>query len=202
MRLICFLLLNLAGWLQRNRHLIGLGLSLLLFGLALVACWHLVREINPDQVRESLAAVSPQALFGALLATVLGFAVMLAYEWSASRYADVDLPPPILALGGFCAFAIGNAVGLSALSGGSVRYRLYGRNGLSAGDVARMSLFASLSLGVSLPILAALAALLDLQDASAALRLSEPVLAVLAVAILLAALAQKMLAAIKVRQQP
>ncbi len=190
------------GWLQRNRHLIGLGLSLLLFGLALVACWHLVREINPDQVRESLAAVSPQALFGALLATVLGFAVMLAYEWSASRYANVQLPPPILALGGFCAFAIGNAVGLSALSGGSVRYRLYGRNGLSAGDVARMSLFASLSLGVSLPILAALAALLDLQDASAALRLSEPVLAVLAVAILLAALAQKMLAAIKVRQQP
>lgn len=146
------------GWLQRNRHLIGLGLSLLLFGLALVACWHLVREINPDQVRESLAAVSPQALLGALLATVLGFLVMLAYEWSASRYADVDLPPPTLALGGFCAFAIGNAVGLSALSGGSVRYRLYGRNGLSAGDVARMSLFASLSLGVSLPILAALAA--------------------------------------------
>jgi len=86
------------GWLQRNRHLIGLGLSLLLFGLALVACWHLVREINPDQVRESLAAVSPQALLGALLATVLGFAVMLAYEWSASRYANVQLPPPTLAI--------------------------------------------------------------------------------------------------------
>ncbi|TRO13572.1 bifunctional lysylphosphatidylglycerol flippase/synthetase MprF [Ectopseudomonas mendocina] len=176
------------GWLQRNRHLIGLGLSLLLFGLALVACWHLVREINPDQVCESLAAVSPQALLGALLATVLGFLVMLAYEWSASRYADVDLPPPTLALGGFCAFAIGNAVGLSALSGGSVRYRLYGHNGLGAGDVARMSLFASLSLGVSLPILAALAALFDLEDASAALRLSEPVLAVLAIAVLATAL--------------
>ena len=177
------------GWLQRNRHLIGLGLSLLLFGLALVACWHLVREINPDQVRESLAAVPPQALLGALLATVLGFLVMLAYEWSASRYANVNLPPSILALGGFCAFAIGNAVGLSALSGGSVRYRLYGRNGLGAGDVARMSLFASLSLGVSLPILAAVAALFDLEDASAALHLSEPVLAALAVAILVAATA-------------
>ena len=140
------LLSSQPGWLQRNRHLIGLGLSLLLFGLALVACWHLVREINPGQVRESLAAVSPQALLGALLATVLGFLVMLVYEWSASRYAHVQLPPATLALGSFCAFAIGNAVGLSALSGGSVRYRLYGRNGLGAGDVARMSLFASLSL--------------------------------------------------------
>lgn len=52
-----------------------------------------------------------------------------------------------------------------------------------------MSLFASLSLGVSLPILAALAALFDLEDASAALRLSEPVLAALAVTILVAATA-------------
>ena len=85
------------GWLQRNRQLIGLGLSLLLFGLALLACWHLVREINPDQVRESLAAVPSQALLGALLATALGFLVMLAYEWSASRYANVQLPAPTLA---------------------------------------------------------------------------------------------------------
>lgn len=185
------------GWLHRQRHLIGLGLSLLLFGLALLACWHLVREINPDQVRDSLAAVPPRALFAAMLATVLGFLLMLAYEWSASRYADVRLPASTLALGGFCAFAIGNAVGLSALSGGSVRYRLYTRNGLGAGDVARMSLFASLSLGISLPILAALAALFDLADASAALRLPAPLLALLAVAVLLAALALGLLLARK-----
>lgn len=87
------------GWLHRQRHLIGLGLSLLLFGLALLACWHLVREINPDQVRDSLAAVPPRALFAAMLATVLGFLLMLAYEWSASRYADVRLPASTLALG-------------------------------------------------------------------------------------------------------
>ena len=41
-----------------------------------MACWHLVREINPDQVRESLAAVPPQALLGALLATVLGLSLI------------------------------------------------------------------------------------------------------------------------------
>ncbi|MFI7867420.1 bifunctional lysylphosphatidylglycerol flippase/synthetase MprF [Ectopseudomonas khazarica] len=185
------------GWLHRQRHLIGLGLSLLLFGLALLACWHLVREINPDQVRDSLAAVPPRALFAAMLATVLGFLLMLAYEWSASRYADVRLPASTLALGGFCAFAIGNAVGLSALSGGSVRYRLYTRNGLGAGDVARMSLFASLSLGISLPILAALAALFDLADAAAALRLPAPLLALLAVAVLFAALTLVLLLARK-----
>jgi phosphatidylglycerol lysyltransferase len=41
----------------------------------------------------------------------------------------VQLPPRTLVLGGFSAFAIGNAIGLSMLSGGSVRYRLYARQG-------------------------------------------------------------------------
>ena len=85
-----------------------------------------------------------------------GFIILLGYEWSASRYAGVTLPPRTLALGGFTAFAIGNAIGLSLLSGGSVRYRLYARHGLGASEVAHMTLFASLSLGCALPPLAAL----------------------------------------------
>src|SRR5690606_41959563 len=62
--------------------------------------------------RSSLLAVPPINLFGALAMTILGFIALLGYEWSASRYAEVQLPKRILALGGFCAFAIGNAVGL------------------------------------------------------------------------------------------
>ena len=78
--------------------------------------------------------------------------ILLGYEWSASRYAGVKLPPKTLALGGFTAFAIGNAIGLSLLSGGSVRYRLYARHGVGASEVAHMTLFASLSLGCALPL--------------------------------------------------
>jgi phosphatidylglycerol lysyltransferase len=85
--------------------------------------------------------------------------------------AAVQLPPRTLVLGGFSAFAIGNAIGLSMLSGGSVRYRLYARQGLSAAEVARMTVFASLSLGCALPPLAALATLSNLPAAATALRL-------------------------------
>ncbi len=96
---------------------------------------------------------------------MIGFVILLGYEWSASRYAGVKLPARSLALGGFSAFAIGNAIGLSMLSGGSVRYRLYARQGLGAGEVARMTVFASLSLGCALPPLAALATLSNLPAA-------------------------------------
>ena len=166
-------------WRQRisqYRQPLGLIVALLLFGIALIACRHLLDELDPDALRTSLLAVPPINLFGALAMTALGFIALLGYEWSASRYAEVQLPKRILALGGFCAFAIGNAVGLAMLSGGSVRYRLYARHGVGPGEVARMTLFASLSLGCSLPLLAAVASLSDLPSASQALGLSEGVL--------------------------
>ncbi|WP_437880714.1 bifunctional lysylphosphatidylglycerol flippase/synthetase MprF [Pseudomonas sp. LRF_L74] len=171
--------------ISQYRQPIGLGVTLLLFAIALVACRHLLEEIEPDALRAALQDVASGNLLGALGMTVLGFIALLGYEWSASRYAEVTLPKRIVALGGFCAFAIGNAVGLSMLSGGSVRYRLYGRQGLAPADVARMTLFASLSLGCSLPLLAALASLSDLPAAANALHLPQAVLAVLASAILL-----------------
>ncbi|NES09180.1 UPF0104 family protein, partial [Pseudomonas laurentiana] len=161
-------------WLElvsKYRQPIGLTVTLLLFGIALVACRHMLNELDIYALHDSLLSVPLPSLGGALLATLVGFIILLGYEWSASRYANVTLAPQTLALGGFTAFAIGNAIGLSLLSGGSVRYRLYARHGLGASEVARMTLFASLSLGCALPPLAALATLSDLHAASAALRL-------------------------------
>ncbi|WOE80858.1 bifunctional lysylphosphatidylglycerol flippase/synthetase MprF [Pseudomonas protegens] len=171
--------------LSKYRQPLGLAITLLLFAIALIACRHLLSELDFYALHDSILEVPKPALLGALGATIVGFIILLGYEWSASRYAGVNLPGRTLALGGFTAFAIGNAIGLSLLSGGSVRYRLYARHGLGASDVAHMTLFASLSLGCALPPLAALATLSNLPAASAALRLPESLLAGIALAILL-----------------
>lgn len=170
--------------LSRYRQPLGLALTLLLFSMALIACRHLLSELDIYALHDAMLSVPTRSLAGALLATVVGFVTLLGYEWSASRYAAVQLPARTLALGGFSAFAIGNAVGLSILSGGSVRYRLYARHGLGAAEIARMTVFASLSLGCALPPLAALATLSNLQGAATALRLPVPLLASIAVAVL------------------
>ncbi|WP_409259061.1 bifunctional lysylphosphatidylglycerol flippase/synthetase MprF [Pseudomonas saponiphila] len=171
--------------LSKYRQPLGLAVTLLLFAIALIACRHLLSELDFYALHDSILEVPKPALLGALGATIVGFIILLGYEWSASRYAGVNLPGRTLALGGFTAFAIGNAIGLSLLSGGSVRYRLYARHGLGASDVAHMTLFASLSLGCALPPLAALATLSNLPAASAALRLPESLLAGIALTILL-----------------
>ena len=177
--------LRLLELVSKYRQPIGLAVTLLLFAIALIACRHLLSELDLDALHDSILEVPKPALLGALAATVVGFIILLGYEWSASRYAGVTLAPRILALGGFTAFAIGNAIGLSMLSGGSVRYRLYARHGLGASEVAHMTLFASLSLGCALPPLAALATLSDLPAAATALGLSELLLGSVAVAVLL-----------------
>lgn len=170
--------------LSKYRQPIGLALTLLLFAIALIACRHLLSELDLYALQDSLQEVPKPALLGALAATAVGFLILLGYEWSASRYAGVKLPAKTLAFGGFTAFAIGNAIGLSLLSGGSVRYRLYARFGVGASEVAHMTLFASLSLGCALPPLAALATLSNLPAASTALNIPEWVLGTVAFAIL------------------
>ncbi|MEK2608537.1 bifunctional lysylphosphatidylglycerol flippase/synthetase MprF [Pseudomonas shirazensis] len=171
--------------LSRYRQPIVLVLTLLLFGMALIACRRLLSELDIYALHDAILSVPKQAMLAALLATVAGFVILLGYEWSASRYAAVKLPAATLVLGGFSAFAIGNAIGLSILSGGSVRYRLYARHGLGAGEVARMTVFASLSLGCALPPLAALATLSNLPAAATALRMPAGVLATIAIAVLM-----------------
>lgn len=171
--------------ISKYRQPIGLAVTLLLFAIALIACRHLLSELDLYALHDSILQVPQPVLLGALGATIIGFMVLLGYEWSATRYAGVTLPARTLFLGGFTAFAIGNAIGLSLLSGGSVRYRLYARHGLGAAEVARMTLFASLSLGCALPPLAALATLSNLPAASVALHVSQPVLAAIAIAVLL-----------------
>ncbi|WP_420094386.1 bifunctional lysylphosphatidylglycerol flippase/synthetase MprF [Pseudomonas corrugata] len=171
--------------ISRYRQPIGLVVTVLLFAIALIACRHLLSELDLYALHDSILDVPRPALLGAIAATVAGFIILLGYEWSATRYAGVKLPPQTLILGGFSAFAIGNAIGLSLLSGGSVRYRLYARHGLGAADVAHMTLFASLSLGCALPPLAALATLSNLPAASAALHLPATLLGSIAVAVLL-----------------
>lgn len=175
------------AWLERftaYKRVVGLTLVIVLFGMGLVACRFMLKDIDADALHQAVLAVPKPALGAALLATFIGYLSLLGYEWSACRYAGAQLTNKTIALGGFAAFAIGNAVGLSLLSGGSVRYRLYSRHGVGPGTIARISVFAGLSLALSLPILISLTILVSPALASQVLRVPVPVLNTISIAIL------------------
>lgn len=122
--------------------------TLALFVAGLAALYHLLHGIALDEVHQQVRRVSASHLGAALVATMIGYGAMACYDWTALRYIGRYLPARIVALGGFLAYSIGNTVGISPLSGGAVRYRVYAVLGLGLGDIARISGFVALAYGV------------------------------------------------------
>ncbi len=167
----------------------GISFALVVFVAALLICWREIRTISFFDLRQAVNDVPAASLLAAALAACGSYVMLIGYEWSAARYAGVRLRPSSIILGGVCASAVSNALGVSMLSGGAVRYRLYFSQGLAAADVLRMSVFTSLSLGCALPLLAAVAALVHPSQAGAALAFSPIGLGLAAGAVILLYLA-------------
>lgn len=120
----------------------------IVFGLALYALYHLFSTINVGTVVAQVKALPLRTVLLSLITTAASYIALIGYDWSALRFIGKSVPPAVLAAGSFAAYAIGNTVGLSALSGGAVRYRFYSAVGLDASDVALVSAFCAISFGV------------------------------------------------------
>ncbi len=103
----------------------------------------------------ALRATPISTLLLALAATGVSYTMLFGYDLSGLAYARARPPLSSAFLASFCGYAIGNAVGFGALSGGAVRYRIYTAAGLSPGQIARVILFISVAIGVGLATIAA-----------------------------------------------
>lgn len=120
-----------------------------LFALGLFALYKLLVPVNFKDVAAQIRGTPWSTLALALLATLGGYLSLAGYDWSALRYIGKTLPLPVVLTGGLMAYAFGNTIGLSAVSGGAVRWRVYSGLGLDGYDVAAVSTFAAVSFGVA-----------------------------------------------------
>ena len=86
----------------------------------------------------AVVGTAPSALAGAVLLTGLNYAVLTAYDFIAVASAGVRLSCRRIAATSFLAYAIANNVGFAMFTGVSVRYRFYGRWGVSARELSRI----------------------------------------------------------------
>ncbi len=129
--------------------LVGLGL----FALGLGALYHLLRPVHAAEVLAQVRATPPATLAGAVLATAVGYAALIGYDWSALRYIGRRLPLGAVATGAFLGSAFGNTLGVSVVSGGAVRYRIYSALGLDAFEVAGVSSYIAVATGLGLTLI-------------------------------------------------
>jgi phosphatidylglycerol lysyltransferase len=130
------------------RLFLAVSATSLIGGLALAALYHFLHDLSYRGLIESLASISCRAISAALLATMLSYILLFANDFSALYYARAAPPLGATLLASFCGYALGNFIGLGALSGGAVRYRIYTAAGLSRGKIARITVYIAAAFGI------------------------------------------------------
>ncbi len=167
---------------------------LLPLALLAVAGFALRRELDDFHLADlsrGLDAIPRGSLWAAAAFTALDYLLLSGYDLLALRYAERKLPVGRVVFASFIAYAFGNNVGLSLLSSGSVRVRLYSQFGLGAADIAKVVAFTAAQLWAGLLPLAGIALL-----AGAPGPLPRPVAIALGAAAIVATLAYLVLAAL------
>ncbi len=144
---------SLSQWWEKARHgPVGkLGRTLLaLLPLALLlaasrALWTELARLRWSEVSLELAALPPARVGLAVLATASSYLALTLYDVLALRYVGRRLPYSHVSRISFTACALGHSIGLSVLGSGSVRYRFYSNEGLTAREVARIAAFCALT---------------------------------------------------------
>src|SRR5215468_7335890 len=129
------------GW---NR--IGLILSIAIISIAAVVLFHMLRDINTEEVIAALKATEPHHIAAAAFFVACGYFTLTFYDWFALRtIGRKEIPYRIAALAGFTSYSIGHNIGATVFTGGAVRYRIYSTYGLDAIEVAKICFVAGLT---------------------------------------------------------
>jgi uncharacterized membrane protein YbhN (UPF0104 family) len=125
---------------------IGLVLSLTIIAVAMVVLYHILREIDPDELIDAIEATNWRTFLIAGLFVAAGYLTLTFYDLFALRtIGRSDVPYRVAALAGFTSYAVGHNVGASVFSGGAVRYRIYSGWGLSVIEVTKICFVAGLT---------------------------------------------------------
>ena len=166
---------------SKLRHIAPVLVGLGLFGLGLYALHHLLQPVHPGDIMRQMRATPWHVLIVAFGATALGYTALIGYDFWALKFLEKKLPLRVVALGGFLGYAFGNTIGVSVLSGGAVRYRIYSAFGLNAFEVAALASYIAIAMGTGLSLVGVLALGLHPGALTGVLPLSEGVIRLLAV---------------------
>lgn len=130
-------------WINARRRWLGAGAVLLVAALGFTALHAILANVRFSDVRAAFHAIAPAHIAMALALTVASYFALTFYDYLALRTIGSRLPWKTAALASFTSYTLSHNLGLSLLTGGSARYRVYSSAGLNLADVARISLIAS-----------------------------------------------------------
>lgn len=117
------------------RHVLVSAVGLVIAVLAITALRRMAHEITLTQLVGAVAAIPVARLAAAAGLTALSYVILTGYDWLALGHLGYRLPFGTVATASFTSFTMSHTLGLTALTGGAVRYRQYTRAGVRPRDV-------------------------------------------------------------------
>jgi phosphatidylglycerol lysyltransferase len=145
--------------------------TLLVFGAVVLVLHHQLARLHVKSVLQHLHAIPRAQVLAALGFTALSYWLLTTYEVLALRYLRRAIPYTRILFTSFIAYSFGHTLGFAAFTGAAIRFRLYATACVTAIDVATISAFCSLSLGIGLATVAGLSLLLAPAHAARVLHL-------------------------------
>lgn len=141
---------------RRVLHWAPVALGVVLFALSAAFLHMTLAEVTFADISGSFWSASWRALALCLAFTCMSYLVLMAYDVLALRSISKKLRSSDAAYVGFIASAMSQTLGFGALTGGAVRFRIYGSLGLSAAEIGRIVVITGLSFWLGLAAVAAL----------------------------------------------
>lgn len=124
---------NLKQW-------IGAGLGLVVLCLAIWGIRMIAGQVTLAEIIAHIHSTPGHLLVAAALSAAASYVVLIGYDWLATRHLGYRLPWPTLAAASFASFTMSHTLGVTVLTGGTVRYRIYTRAGVRPVDIAMIIL--------------------------------------------------------------
>lgn len=134
---------RIVAYVRTRRALFSALLVIALVGLGFLALHDLTREIGLRDVKSAYHLIDQRQIAAALALTAASYLALTLYDVLALRTIGRRLPWRTAALASFTSYTISHNLGLGLITGGSARFRIYTRAGLSPGDVVRVVAIAS-----------------------------------------------------------
>lgn len=121
------------------------GLSIVIAGFAIYVLAHTFQSVNLGDLASAIAATSADQIMAAGCLTFLSFLALTGYDGVALHQIRARVGYPTTALASFTSYAIAFTLGFPLITGGTVRYWVYSRVGLTGSKVASLTVIAGVT---------------------------------------------------------
>jgi glycosyltransferase 2 family protein len=124
---------------------VGLTASFLIIAVSLTIFVRTLMRIDPAKFKAAFAGTSNDQILLAFAFTALSYLALTGYDGLALRHIGVRVPYWLTALASFASYSVSFTLGFPLVTGGAVRFWLYSPAGLTAGNVASLTVVAGIT---------------------------------------------------------